>query len=351
MTERLKLRNTFRLGLLGTFLIAALVLSALNVSALPYLFSGSTYRALFVDTGGLKTGGTVEVAGIASGEVTNIEIEGDAVAVSFSVDGKIALGSDTRVDIVTATVLGTKHLRVTPAGTGRIGPKDTIGVDHTSSPYQLTDVLGDLADTTERIDTDQLADSMRVLTSTLQQTPDDLKAALDGVSRLSTTIASRDDSLRRLLATAQQVTGVLSSRSDQVNTLIVDANTVLNELNIRRAVIDRLFDNVTALATELTGLVADNRAQLAPTLASLQSVLDVLTANKANIGSAIEKLAPYVTELGEAVSSGPFFNSYIQNLIPGQIIDPFIRAALGLPPPPGQNYTENPASIVNGAPR
>ncbi|MGU3432528.1 MCE family protein [Actinomycetes bacterium M1A6_2h] len=351
MKERFRTRDTLRTGLIGTFVIVALVLSALNVTSLPFTGSGSTYKALFSDAGGLKTGAVVEVAGVQKGRVTAVSIEGNSVAVNFTVDGKIRMGTETRADIVTATVLGTKHLRITPAGDGRLSPKYTIGLDRTTSPYQLTDVLGDLTDTTEQIDTSQLTDSMRVLTQTLQQTPDDLGAALDGISRLSTTIASRDESLEQLLDKAQQVTGVLATRSDQVNTLIVDANTVLGELDSRRAVINELFDNVIRLATELSGVVADNEERLRPTLTSLQSVLDVLVKDKNSIGDALAKLAPYATELGEAVSSGPFFNSYIQNLIPGQIIDPFIRRALGLPPAPGENYADNPASIVDGAPR
>ena len=39
--------------------------------------------------------------------------------------------------------------------------------------------------------------------------------------------------------------------------------------------------------------------------------------------------------LGESMSSGPFFNVYIANLIPGQFIQPFVDAAfsdLGLDP-------------------
>ena len=39
--------------------------------------------------------------------------------------------------------------------------------------------------------------------------------------------------------------------------------------------------------------------------------------------------------LGESVSSGPFFKTYVANLLPGQFVQPFIDAAfsdLGLDP-------------------
>ena len=46
-------------------------------------------------------------------------------------------------------------------------------------------------------------------------------------------------------------------------------------------------------------------------------------------------LGNYAMSLGESVSSGPFFKSYIANLLPGQFVQPFIDAAfsdLGLDP-------------------
>ncbi len=351
MNQRVRGRNTLRLGVVGTVLAILLTLVATNVSSLPILSASSEYSGTFRDTGGLAVGADVEVAGITVGTVTDVEIDSDTVIITFTVSGDVELREDTRLSIPTQTVLGTKNLRIDPGTRGRLSSGARIDLDNTTSPYQLTDALGDLTDDVTELDTDGLTDAMRVTADVLDQTPADLAAAVDGVGRLSQTIASRDESLRSLLAAAERVTGVLATRSEQVDTLIVDADTILSELNRRRAVVDRLFGSVTALAQQLSGLVADNEAELGSTLASLNSVLGVLEENRANIGRAIENLGPYITQLGEAVSSGPFFNSYIQNLIPGQIISPFIRAALGLGPAPGESATVNPLSVIDGAPR
>ncbi|MGB7364327.1 MAG: MCE family protein [Rhodococcus sp. (in: high G+C Gram-positive bacteria)] len=351
MMERFRAVDTVRTGIVGTFLVVVTALAAMNATALPIVSTGTVYSGLFLDTGGLERGASVQVAGVRVGTVTGVEVEGDAVLISFSIDGKVRPGADTRLAIATETVLGTKNLRVDPRGDGQLSRTIPVGLDRTTSPYQLTDALGDLTDDAAGIDTDQLASSLAVTTEALSRTPDDLGKAIDGVGRLSATIASRDEDLRELLSSAEKVTGVLAARSEQIDTLIVDASTVLEELNRRRGVVEVLFTNVQNLADELRGLVADNEAELRPALTSLSSVLTVLETNKADISSAIENLGPYVTQLGEAVSSGPFFNSYIQNLIPGQVIDPFIRAALGLGPQPGVTSTVNPLSAINGAPR
>ena len=51
--------------------------------------------------------------------------------------------------------------------------------------------------------------------------------------------------------------------------------------------------NVQAVANQLTGLVKDNETQLAPTLARLNSVLDVLQKNKDNLRDGIDGLVKF----------------------------------------------------------
>ncbi|MFD6893517.1 MCE family protein [Rhodococcus sp. NPDC060086] len=320
--------NQVRVGVVGSVAIIVLILCALNIRALPFVDDGSTYRARFVDAGGLNTGDAVQVSGKDAGRVTDIEIDHDAVAVTFTVTDDVVLGTDTTVEIATATALGARHLRVRPAGPGTLDPDTTIDVDHTTAPYQLTDALGDLTETAAELDAEQLRTSMDVLSDTLRDTPDDVAAALDGVVRLSGTVASRDESLRELLRHAEEVTTVLAERSTAIDSLIVDADRILTELDRRRSSLETLFANVQALSVEIGNLIVDNEAQLAPTLQKVNSVLDILTRNRDDIALAIQRLGPYATELGEAVASGPFFNSYIQNLLPAQIIEPALTAAL-----------------------
>jgi phospholipid/cholesterol/gamma-HCH transport system substrate-binding protein len=89
------------------------------------------------------------------------------------------------------------------------------------------------------------------------------------------------------------------------------------------------------VSKQLSGLIADNRTQLRPALDKLNGVLTILDNRKDRIQKSIKMLNAYAMSLGESVSSGPFFNAYIANLLPGQFIEPFIDAAfsdLGLDP-------------------
>ena len=107
----------------------------------------------------------------------------------------------------------------------------------------------------------------------------------DGLTRLSRAINSRGETLDALLKSAANVTGILSAHSQQVNTLILDGNVLLEVLVQRRNAISQLLANVSAVAKELSGLVADNESKLAPTLDRLNSVAAMLEKNRDNIAT------------------------------------------------------------------
>ena len=72
-----------------------------------------------------------------------------------------------------------------------------------------------------------------------------------------------------------------------------------------------------------------------PALDKLNGVLTILDNRKERLQKSIKLLNQYAMSLGESVSSGPFFKTYVANLLPGQFLQPFIDAAfsdLGLDP-------------------
>ena len=221
-------RNPLILGCVGIVAVATIGFAALNYQKLPLLNRNATYSAYFADAGGLFSGAGVQVSGFPAGRVSDIDLAGDRVVVTFTVDSAIRLGSSTHAAIRTKSLLGTKVLEVVPGGGGRLdGP---IPLERTVSPYQLPDALGDLADTISGLDTDQLSDSLSTVAATFADTPANLRNAVDGVARLADTVNSRDAQLRSLLDNAARVTGVLADRTDQIVTLVGDTNALLAQL-------------------------------------------------------------------------------------------------------------------------
>ncbi|RJO78696.1 MCE family protein [Nocardia panacis] len=306
-------RRAINLGITGIVLAAAIALSALQFDRLPFIRSGANVTALFTDAGGLLPGDNVQVAGVRSGRVEDVRLDGDKVLVRFTLDESIILGDKTSAAIKTNTVLGRRSLEVTPAGVGAIRRDQPIPLERTRSPYSLNDALSELAGTTSGLDMDRINQTLDTLSQTFADTPAPLRSALDGVTALSRSINQRDRALSELLKRAQSVTKVLADRGDQINALLLDGNSLLGELDRRRAALAQLIVAVDAVAKQLSGLVADNEKQLGPALDKLNSVLALLSKNRDNISKALDGLGPFEAALGEQVGSGPYFNSYMIN--------------------------------------
>jgi phospholipid/cholesterol/gamma-HCH transport system substrate-binding protein len=326
-------RNPLIIGAVGVGLIAAIVLAALQYDKLPFVNQTTTYSAYFSEAGGIATGAAVQVSGFRVGQVSSIALDGPRVLIDFTVDKDVHLGDRTEAAVKTKSVLGAKILELTPRGDGQL--TGTIPEDRTTPAYQLADALGDLTSTISGLDTTQLSDSFKTLAQTFQDTPPDLKIAVEGVARFSQTLDARDQQLRNLLANANKATGVLSQRTDQVVRLVADTNALLLQLRGQSDALDQISSSISVLSQQLSGFIADNRQQLRPALDKLNGVLAIVDNRKGQIQESITRLNAYALSLGESVSSGPFFKSYVANLLPGQFVQPFIDAAfsdLGLDP-------------------
>jgi phospholipid/cholesterol/gamma-HCH transport system substrate-binding protein len=326
-------RNPLTIGVIGVGALAAVVLAAFNYHMLPVFNHHKTYSAYFAEAGGLFSGSAVQVSGFQVGQVESISLDGPRVLVKFTVDDHVRIGDHTEAAIKTKSVLGAKVLNLTPRGEGT--QTGTIPLDRTTSPYQLPDALGDLSATISGLNTNQLSESLRVLTDTFKDTPPDLKAAVNGVARFSHSLDQRDEQLRNLLASAQKATAVVAQRSDEVVQLLANTNALLGQLRSQSSALDEISGNISALARQLKATIAENRSTLRPALDKLNGVLAIVDNRKAKVQDAIKRLNAYGMSLGESVSAGPFFKAYIANLLPGQFIQPYVRAAfsdLGLDP-------------------
>jgi phospholipid/cholesterol/gamma-HCH transport system substrate-binding protein len=309
-------RNPVTIGAISLAVIAILVFLAFNAQSLPIIGGGTVYQAYFSEAAGLKPDDPVRVSGVKVGKVDSLELAHGAVLVKFRVKNAF-LGDRSEAAIKIETVLGAKYLQLVPIGTSELNKDKPIPLSRTASPYDVVQAFSDLSTTIDQIDTTQLASSFEVLSQTFSNTPDDVRTSLQGLARLSTTISSRDAQLQRLLAATRSVTQVLADRNGEFTKLIIDSNTLLQEVQARRQLIDQILANTQRLAQQLSGLAADNRTALTPALQQLSIVTDVLSRNRAALGQTVAKLAPFVRVFTNTLGNGRWFDSFVENLIPG----------------------------------
>ncbi|MFZ1175097.1 MAG: MCE family protein [Mycobacterium sp.] len=317
--------NRGQVGLMGVVVTLLVVVVGQSFTSVPMLFATPTYYAQFVDTGGISTGDKVEIAGVEVGLVRSLAIRGDRVLIGFSLPGR-TIGMQSRVAIRTDTILGRKNMEIDPRGSEPLQPNGFLPSAQTTTPYQVYDAFVDATKAAAGWDIDATKRSLKVLSETFDQTAPHLSAALNGVKAFSDTIGQRGEQLKQLLANANKVARVLGDRSEQVNGLLVNANTLLAAFKQRSQALSILLSNVSQVSTQVSGLIKEN-PNLNHVLQQLSTVSDELVKRKKDLADVLMLLSRYTAALTEAVGSGPYFKTMVVNLLPPQVLQPWVDAA------------------------
>ena len=317
--------NRVRVGAFAIAIVVLVVGVGQSFGSLPVLFATANYYAQFSDSAGVSKGDKVRIVGLDVGSVQDMSIDGDHILMKFTT-GTHTIGTESRVSIRTDTLLGKKVLEIEPRGAKVLQPNEVLPLGQSTTPYQVYDAFFDVTKAAAGWNIDTVKESLNVLSRTINQTYPHLSAALDGVARFSDIIGKRDDELKHLLTEARKVAGVLGDRSKQINALLRNTQTLLASFNERGKAIAALLANVSAFSTQVQGLINDN-PNLHHLLEQLHGVTDVLVQHKNDLVSVLDTLRKYTAALSEAVGSGPYFKVMIGNLLPYQIMQPWVDAA------------------------
>ncbi|GAA4700402.1 MCE family protein [Nocardioides conyzicola] len=309
-------RNPVIIGAVSLAAVVLLVMAAFRAQDLPVIGGGDTYYAAFSESGGLKANDEVRIAGVRVGKVESVGLDGDHVKVTFRIESGSGFGKETHAAIKVKTLLGAMYLSLEPAGSGQLAKGAEIPVERTSSPYDVVDAFSGLAETSDKIDTDQLAKSLGTLADLTRNTPEEFKNALSGVSALSANIAERDGQINTLLKNLDRVSTVLDDRDEDIVGLMKDSDVLFRALVARREAVHNLLVSTSGLSKELTSLIRQSRADLKPALEHLENVVAVLNKNEDNLDNSLRLMAPFYRVFASTLGNGPWFDTYIQNMPP-----------------------------------
>jgi phospholipid/cholesterol/gamma-HCH transport system substrate-binding protein len=325
-------RNPVVIGLVSMAVIVSLLMLAYRADSLPIVGVGPEYHAQFSEAAGLRAGNEVRIAGVKVGKVTGIELEGTHVLVTFRT--KADMGDQSTASIQIKTLLGEKFLAIDPGGDKPLRTDTPIPLERTVAPYDVTQAFENLSTTVQRVDTNQLAASLRTLSDTFRDTPPEVRASLEGLSRLSVTISSRNDQIAHLLDNTNKVTGLLADRNEDINSILSNGTKLLDELHNRQDAIRRLLEGTRRLSEQLRGLVRENQDQIGRTLDELDQLTDTLQRHEDDLAAGTRRLGPFATVFTNALGNGRWFDNFLDGLVPATPLTGGGGGLPGLPSPP-----------------
>ncbi|MDR3664762.1 MAG: MlaD family protein [Mycobacterium sp.] len=314
--------NKIWLGVIGLTVILAMLAAVVLVSALD--IGKKQYTAEFAQAAQLKSGNPVTISGIPVGSVQDVALAGDHVVVTFKADKNVRLGTQTHAAIKLTTILGSRYLEISPAGSGQLAG-DTIELSHTEVPYDLQKTLAGATSTLGPLDADKIAESVRVMSASLQGVPDALPQALTNLNSLAGVIASRRQQLGTLITNADTIAALLHRQKADLGALVLQGNQILGEITTRRAAVQRLLDGATLLVDRARTVIADE-PQLDALINSLHDFAKLLADHDALVRNVLQTGPVLARNFANILGSG---NAADVHLPAGIMVDSWMCAISG----------------------
>ena len=133
--------------IVGVFVLvglAALTYLAVKLGKLEVISGGNhvEVQAEFDSVAGLKTGASVEIAGVQVGQVKRIGLKGDRATVVLSLQPGVKLYGDAIASIKTRGLIGDKYLSLSPGGSQKELPLGAK-IRDTESGVDLESLIGE----------------------------------------------------------------------------------------------------------------------------------------------------------------------------------------------------------------
>ena len=285
---------------IGLFVLTALILLILG----SLWIAGSTlggqrrlsYRVLMQDSGGLRPGDRVRVAGVSVGRVQNVTLRpGDEWPVLFeiAVRESVPLKTDGKAQIATSGLLGTSYLQIDPGSAsatslpegGEIAGNPTAGFEDTLARLALLSakavgLLDQVSATLDQVSTGVdpiLANLNKLMSEENVGNIGELLSTLNGTVReAGPRISSLLVRLEAMSANMEDGTQSLPEVGARLSALVEDLRTALGPEGSRLAGVLDAADGSLSAANETLSVLAGNRGQIETTVRDLQETVSNL---------------------------------------------------------------------------
>ncbi|UOG23234.1 MCE family protein [Gordonia amicalis] len=315
--------NSLYLGLGGVGVLVLVVALVVGISAIDV--GRKNIEAEFAQAGEIRNGDQVTLAGVPVGEVKGSRLDGNRVIISMNIDRGIRLGNETKAEIKLTTILGSRYIVITPAGSGSL-EDDRVPLRNTRVPYDLQETIEDATTNFEQVDAGGLADAMTTLSTQLEGAPEVVPEAISTAHTLSEIIATRRTQLGELITGAERVTTVIRNQESNIGSLMVQGRNLMVELTRRRDAVHGMFNATTALVAQLHRITVVNRPALDALIEDLNGMLGALARHDDLLRNTLQALPLPVRNFTNATGAG----NYIDFTGPaGFLIDSWMCALSG----------------------
>ena len=266
-----------------------------------------TLVAYFPRAVSLYASSNVRILGLPAGTVKKIEVIGNQVKVTMSIDSDVhvpTIEGGLTAQIVPQSLIGERYVQLFPAwkeGEPYATDKTEIPRDHTIIPVEPDEALAALNTFLKSLDPKGLGTLINNLDQDLQGQGPKLNDALAQVSQLVSTFADKDQQLADIVDHFDQLTTTLRTRETQLGDIIQTFSQATQVLADERGNLQSLLAALSSLSTNALELVTKHSADLHTDIEELTRLAQSVDTN---LGAVLQLL-----DSGPMIANG-LINAY-----------------------------------------
>ncbi|RAY12393.1 MCE family protein [Actinomadura craniellae] len=306
-------RNRITVGLVSSTALIALVAGVYLVGTRGLLQDRYTVTGEFADTGGLRSGDQVRVAGIRAGEVTSVrpDFTRGRVLVTWKMEAEVDLGPATRAEVKVTNLLGGRYLHLSgPVTTPHLADlpdgRRRIPRERTATPAAADDLLSTTTTTITRLDTQSINRIMSELGQVNARDRGRLGRTLSDLAELARTVEESDPQIDKLLVNGERVMNLARAKEQQLSRLLTNVQIMLDELRRRRNELSTFLGSGGQTVAAMTRLIDEQQRKLLLVIDDLNRTLGTLRPTTKNFNELLAWAGPTLSGLAGTGGNGPW---------------------------------------------
>ncbi|MDP0399676.1 MlaD family protein [Tsukamurella strandjordii] len=216
-------------GIASAMVAAVIVLAAGYLSLAP---PGTTsYAVDMSETGQLRKGDDVRVAGVPVGTVSAVDLRRNDVRVTIRVNRSAFIGDQSTAAVKMLTAVGGYYLDIDSLGANSLGGS-SIPAMRVRLPYTLTETFQTAGPKLAAVDGQPLRESLVQIQQAASGQPGQLNHAVTTLSGMVEALGRQKDQIGRFITTVSEYTGAVNANGDRLTAIMQDMSTFLSTASL-----------------------------------------------------------------------------------------------------------------------
>ena len=316
LDERATASRNRRNGIVGLVVIVA----ALAATAMAYLnpTDQNGYTAHLANSGGVRVGDQVRIAGIPVGKVTSIRLDAAVVEMKFDVERSVVVGSESTLDVKLLTPLGGHYVALDPKGVIPLG-RNVIPPQRVTLPFEVNDIIQAATPLIKEVNGQVIHDTFTEVANAANKYPDAIRDLLRSANALTTSMSKSTNDFHRSLDFANNGLRAMVAGRKQLITLVEQLDILGRAYTSKAVDIVEFFGLLNELSRILDRVTVFYGREIAPIVNGLEDITDTLVAHPDRWGQALDGLGQSLSIVMPMLSgNGVVIDQHKQRLAPGQ---------------------------------